>query len=91
MLYLARRVVFANYRRIDHRRVISCSLLRAHCNNNTQLPRPIMASHAPDIITLDNLSQTLTPWNPQGESQLYAIVDMGRYMQLAFLSIEHLI
>ncbi|KAM0564198.1 hypothetical protein ACHAPJ_000407 [Fusarium lateritium] len=36
-----------------------------------------MASHAPDIITLDNLSQTLTPWNPQGESQLYAIVDMG--------------
>lgn len=39
-----------------------------------------MASHAPDIITLDNLSQTLTPWNPQGESQLYAIVDMGRYI-----------
>ncbi|KAM0216856.1 hypothetical protein ACHAPA_010299 [Fusarium lateritium] len=36
-----------------------------------------MASHAPDIITLDNLSQTLSPWNPQGESQLYAIVDMG--------------
>ncbi|KAF4456829.1 Retrograde regulation protein 2 [Fusarium austroafricanum] len=36
-----------------------------------------MTSHAPDIITLDNLSQTLTPWNPQGESQLYAIVDMG--------------
>ncbi|RFN53371.1 retrograde regulation protein 2 [Fusarium flagelliforme] len=36
-----------------------------------------MTSNAPDIITLDNLSQTLTPWNPQGESQLYAIVDMG--------------
>jgi hypothetical protein len=41
-----------------------------------------MASNAPDIITLDNLSQTLTPWNPQGESQLYAIVDMGRYIHL---------
>jgi retrograde regulation protein 2 len=41
-----------------------------------------MASNAPDIITLDNLSQTLTPWNPQGESQLYAIVDMGRYTNL---------
>ncbi|KAH7493435.1 hypothetical protein FOMA001_g982 [Fusarium oxysporum f. sp. matthiolae] len=36
-----------------------------------------MTSHAPDIVTLDNLSQTITPWNPQGESQLYAIVDMG--------------
>lgn len=90
MLYLTRRVVFENYRRIDYIRAISCPL-RAYCNNNTQLPRPIMASHAPDIITLDNLSQTLTPWNPQGESQLYAIVDMGRYMQLAFLSTEHLI
>lgn len=41
-----------------------------------------MASNAPDIITLDNLSQTLTPWDPQGESQLYAIVDMGRYIHL---------
>lgn len=41
-----------------------------------------MALNAPDIITLDNLSQTLTPWNPQGESQLYAIVDMGRYIHL---------
>ncbi|RSM13380.1 hypothetical protein CEP52_001896 [Fusarium oligoseptatum] len=36
-----------------------------------------MSTAAPDIITLDNLSQTLTPWNPEGESQLYAIVDMG--------------
>ncbi|KAF5593719.1 retrograde regulation 2 [Fusarium pseudocircinatum] len=36
-----------------------------------------MSSHAPDIVTLDNLSQTITPWDPQGESQLYAIVDMG--------------
>ncbi|KAF5017954.1 hypothetical protein F66182_10083 [Fusarium sp. NRRL 66182] len=36
-----------------------------------------MASHTPDIITLDNLSQTLTAWSPEGESQLYAIVDMG--------------
>ncbi|KAM6539153.1 retrograde regulation protein 2 [Fusarium falciforme] len=39
--------------------------------------RSIMSTAAPDIITLDNLSQTLTPWNPEGESQLYAIVDMG--------------
>ncbi|EWG37518.1 retrograde regulation protein 2 [Fusarium verticillioides 7600] len=36
-----------------------------------------MSSHTPDIVTLDNLSQTITPWDPQGESQLYAIVDMG--------------
>jgi retrograde regulation protein 2 len=39
-----------------------------------------MSTAAPDIITLDNLSQTLTPWNPEGESQLYAIVDMGRHV-----------
>ncbi|KAL6919807.1 hypothetical protein FSST1_003833 [Fusarium sambucinum] len=46
-------------------------------HQTTSLQRLAMALNAPDIITLDNLSQTLTPWNPQGESQLYAIVDMG--------------
>ncbi|CAF3588871.1 hypothetical protein SNK03_001133 [Fusarium graminearum] len=46
-------------------------------HQTSSLQRLVMASNAPDIITLDNLSQTLTPWNPQGESQLYAIVDMG--------------
>ncbi|KAF7562173.1 hypothetical protein G7046_g1964 [Stylonectria norvegica] len=41
-------------------------------------PGRLMPNMSPsNIITLDNLSQKLTPWKPDTESQLYAIVDMG--------------
>lgn len=33
-----------------------------------------------NIITLENLSEKLTPWSPNDKSHLYAIVDMGRYV-----------
>lgn len=71
MLYPLRPRLF-----IDYRNVSLCKFRLDWINPPSRL---IMTSHAPDIVTLDNLSQTITPWNPQGESQLYAIVDMGRY------------
>lgn len=35
-----------------------------------------------NLITLDNLKEKLAPWNPNSENQLFAIVDMGRYVSL---------
>lgn len=30
-----------------------------------------------DIVTLDNLSQKIPTWDPDDESHIYAVVDMG--------------
>lgn len=35
-----------------------------------------------NLITLQNLKKKLPPWNPNSENQLFAIVDMGRYVSL---------
>lgn len=56
-----------------------CCLVSARRPKATYLHSPsTMADSAPDIVTLENLPQTIAPWNPRGESQLYAVVDMGR-------------
>jgi hypothetical protein len=39
-----------------------------------------------DVITLGNLAGKLPPWKPDDESHLYAVVDMGRYVQAASAS-----
>lgn len=39
-----------------------------------------------DIVTLDNLAQKIPPWNPNDESHVYAVVDMGRFF---ITSISH--
>ncbi|KPM43837.1 hypothetical protein AK830_g2719 [Neonectria ditissima] len=36
------------------------------------------------VVELDNYKETLTPWNPNAKSQLYAIVDMGRHNKNVF-------
>lgn len=44
---------------------------------NTLCSQPVLTMAT--IVELSNYKETLTPWDPNAKSQLYAIVDMGRY------------
>lgn len=46
---------------------------------------------AANTVTLENLAQKLPQWRPDDQSHLYAVVDMGRLVELAILHAGHAI
>jgi retrograde regulation protein 2 len=45
---------------------------------------------ASDTVTLDNLRDKLPTWHPDDESHLYAVIDIGRFVNISFPQTVHL-